>query len=85
MNRYGPLRGATDAVDARGQPLRQVTGQLAPSVGQDVYAALGIGGQVLLVDPSMRTMVVRLGLPAQADEEAYGFVDPATVLARAVR
>lgn len=40
---------------------------------------------MLLVDPSMRTMVVRLGLPAQAGEEAYGFVDPATVLARAVR
>ena len=85
LNRYGPLRGATDAVDAQGQPLRQATGQLAPSVDEDVYAALGFGGQVLLVDPTTRTMVVRLGLPAQAGEEAYGFVDAATVLARAVR
>ncbi len=85
LNRPGPLRGATDAVDAQGQPLRQVTGQLASSVDEDVYAALGFGGQVLLVDPSTRTMVVRLGLPAQAGEEAYGFVDAATVVARAVR
>lgn len=85
LNRPGLLRGATDAVDAQGQPLRQVTGQLAPSVGEDVYAALGFGGQVLLVDPTTRTMVVRIGLPAQAGEEAYGFVDAATVLSRAVR
>lgn len=85
LNRPGLLRGAKDAVDAQGQPLRQVTGQLAPSVGEDVYAALGFGGQVLLVDPTTRTMVVRIGLPAQAGEEAYGFVDAATVLSRAVR
>ncbi len=30
LNRPGPLRGATDPVDAQGQPLTQVSGQLAP-------------------------------------------------------
>ena len=80
-----PLRGATDPVDAQGQPLHPVTGQLAPSAPVDVFAALGFGGQVLLVDPTTRTMVVRLGLPAQPGEEAYGFTDAARVLTRALR
>ena len=57
------LRGATDAVDAQGQPLHPVTGQLAPTAPVEAFAALGFGGQVLLVDPTTRTMVVRLGHP----------------------
>ncbi|WP_457186646.1 serine hydrolase domain-containing protein [Nocardioides sp. P5_E3] len=85
LNRPGALRGATDPVDAQGQPLNPVTGQLAPSAPVDVFAALGFGGQVLLVDPSTRTMVVRLGLPAQPGEEAYGFTNAARVLTRALR
>jgi CubicO group peptidase (beta-lactamase class C family) len=85
LNRPGALRGATDPVDAQGQPLRTVTGQLAPSAPVDVFAALGLGGQVLLVDPSTRTMVVRLGAPAQSGQEAYGFTDAARVLTRALR
>jgi CubicO group peptidase (beta-lactamase class C family) len=85
LNRPGSLRGATDPVDAQGQPLHPVTGQLAPSAPVDVFAALGFGGQVLLVDPTTRTMVVRLGLPAQPGEEAYGFTHAARVLTRALR
>ena len=52
---------------------------------RDVFAALGFGGQVLLVDPTTRTMVIRLGAPAQAGEEAYGFGRAATVLTEALR
>jgi hypothetical protein len=40
---------------------------------------------VLLVDPTTRTMVVRLGLPAQPGKEEYGFTDAARVLTRALR
>lgn len=85
LNRPGLLRGATDQVDAQGQPLRQVTGQLAPAVPEQVYAALGFGGQVLLVDPTTRTMVIRIGAPVPAGEESYGFGRAATVLGRALR
>ncbi|WP_299923529.1 serine hydrolase domain-containing protein [uncultured Nocardioides sp.] len=85
LNRPGALRGATDPVDAQGQPVRPTSGQLAPSAPEEVFAALGFGGQVLLVDPTTRTMVVRLGLPAQPGEEAYGFTNAARVLTRAVR
>lgn len=84
LNRPGRVRGATDAVDAQGQPLRPVTGQLAPYAPENVYAALGFGGQVLLVDPNSRTMVVRLGLPTPAGEEGYGFGTAARVLTRAL-
>ena len=79
------IRGATDAVDVQGQPLQRVTGQLSASVPAEVFAAIGFGGQVLLVDPTTRTMVVRLGLPAQPGAESYGFGRAATVLARALR
>ena len=85
LNRPGSLRGATDPVDAQGQPLRPATGQLAPAVREDVFAALGFGGQVLLVDPRSQTMVIRLGLPAQPGAESYGFGKAAAVLSRALR
>ena len=85
LNRPGSLRGATDAVDAQGQPLRPTTGQLAPAVREDVFAALGFGGQVLLVDPRSKTMVIRLGLPAQPGAESYGIGKAAAVLSRALR
>jgi len=85
LNRPGLLRGATDPVDAQGRPLTQTTGQLAAYAPEDVYAALGFGGQVLLVDPTTRTMVVRIGAPAQAGAESYGFGQAATVLTAALR
>ena len=85
LNRPGVIRGATDAVDVQGQPLQRVTGQLSASVPAEVFAAIGFGGQVLLVDPTTRTMVVRLGLPAQPGAESYGFGRAASVLARALR
>jgi CubicO group peptidase (beta-lactamase class C family) len=85
LNRPGQIRGATDPVDAQGQPLRPMTGQLASYADEDVFAALGFGGQVLLVDPTTRTLVIRLGLPAQPGEQAYGFRDAATVLVKALR
>ena len=82
LNRSGLLRGA---VDAQGQPVRRVTGQLSPAVPESVFAALGFGGQVLLVDPTTRTMVVRIGAPAQPGADAYGFGKAAGVLAAAVK
>lgn len=85
LNRPGPLRGATDAVDAAGQPVSPVSGQLAPQAPASTYAALGLGGQVLLVDPRSRTVVVRLGRPDLTDRAAYGFADAARVVTEAVR
>lgn len=85
LNRLGPLRGATDEVDVRGQPVDPVTGQLAPAAPPSLYAALGLGGQTLLVDPTTKTVVVRLGQPAQRGEPDYGFSDAAKVVTTALR
>ena len=37
------------------------SGQLVPGAPEDLYAALGFGGQVVMVDPGSGTVVVRLG------------------------
>lgn len=85
LNRRGPLRGSLDDLDASGQPLAGGTGQLAPGAPERLYAALGLGGQVLLVDPGTDTLVVRLGPVPQPGEREYGFADAARVVTSAVR
>lgn len=79
VNRSGVLRGATDAVDATGQPLEPRTGQLVPEASPTLYAALGLGGQVAMVDPRSRTIVVRLGEPS-GPAGSYGLRDAARVV-----
>ena len=49
LNRPGPIRGATDPVDDQGQPVSPQIGQLAPGAPADLVAAVGFGGQVLVV------------------------------------
>ncbi len=57
-------------------------GSLAPGAHRDVYAALGFGGQVLMVDPRSGTVVVRLGEPGAGDFDGD---DVARVLTEARR
>jgi CubicO group peptidase (beta-lactamase class C family) len=57
-------------------------GSLAPGAPRDVYAAIGFGGQVLMVDPLSGTVVVRLGAPGDGDFDAD---DIARVLTEALR
>ena len=81
----GPQRGATDAVDEQGQPLASRTGQMAPGAPESLFAAVGFGGQVLLVDPGSSTVVVRLGAPPPAGEDGYDFATAAQVVTPALR
>lgn len=85
LNRPGPLRGSTDPVDAAGQPLEPRSGQLAPQAPASTYAAIGLGGQVVLVDPGSRTVVVRLGRPDLTAPATYGFADATRVVTEALR
>jgi CubicO group peptidase (beta-lactamase class C family) len=57
------------------------SGTLTPGVARSAYAAIGFGGQVLLVDPSTDTIVVRLGTPGPD----YTVVDAARVVTEALR
>lgn len=57
-------------------------GSLAPGAPRDVYAAIGFGGQVVMVDPRSGTVVVRLGAPGDGDFDGD---DVARVLTEALR
>ena len=61
INAEGPVLGdplrATSAADAAKLP----AGRLVPGAPDDTYWALGLGGQVVQVDPGSDTVVVRLG------------------------
>ena len=85
LNRYGPLRGPLNTVDGQALPEVRKVGRPAPGAPADLFAALGFGGQVVLVDPTSRTVVVRLGSPPPAGQPAYGFADAAQVVTEALR
>ena len=84
LNRGGPLRGPLDQTDLTGSPEVVRVGQVAPGAPDDLFAAQGFGGQVVLVDPSSRTVVVRLGVPdLTGATPSYSFVDAARVVTEA--
>lgn len=84
LNRPGVLRGSTDELGPSGQPIARLRGQLAPGAPEDLYAALGLGGQVLMVDPGSDTIVVRLSKDLRTPD-SYGFTDAAKVITDAVK
>jgi CubicO group peptidase (beta-lactamase class C family) len=62
LNHRGRLAGplaATSIAGAADQPVTQ--GQLVPGAPDDMFWALGLGNQLVQVDPGSRTVVVRLG------------------------
>ena len=73
--RPGRVRGGDRAaeIDGLGAPVDPKRGRIVPSAPADLYAALGYGGQVVLVHPASRTVVVRLGDPGDVRGSAdYG-------------
>ena len=84
LNREGPLRGPLDQTDPSGTPDVVRTGRMAPGAPAELFAALGFGGQVLLVDPVSDTVVVRLA-DATFGPATYTFADAARVVTEALR
>jgi CubicO group peptidase (beta-lactamase class C family) len=72
LNRYGELRGSTDQVDAAGQPVTPHEGRLVPDAAPNLFSAIGLGGQIAMVDRASRTIVVRIGPGQPGPEGAYG-------------
>jgi CubicO group peptidase (beta-lactamase class C family) len=73
LNRKGPVEapggGAAD--------------QLAPGAREELFAAQGLGGQVVLVDPRSGTVVVRLGGAEDDGPDGYQISDAARVITQA--
>jgi CubicO group peptidase (beta-lactamase class C family) len=59
LNRRGAVLDPSRATTA-GEGGDQADGQMAPGAPEDMYWALGLGGQVISVDPGSETVVVRL-------------------------
>ena len=82
LNRKGPIIGPL-ATDAPGQPEPPV-GQTMPGLPADAYTAQGLGGQVVLVDPTSETVVVRIGQFQANSEDAYTGQDAARFVTEAL-
>jgi CubicO group peptidase (beta-lactamase class C family) len=86
LNRRGPVLDASAA--GTGQRGNEVQGGDAPdgrlveSAPEDMYWAIGLGGQIVQVDPGSDTVVVRLG-PGRGNSD-YGPADTAKVVTDAL-
>lgn len=85
LNREGNLRAPLDEIDGLGAPVDPERGRIVPKAPPDLYAALGFGGQVVLVHPASETVVVRLGDPGDVRGSSdYGVGDAARVVTEAL-
>jgi CubicO group peptidase (beta-lactamase class C family) len=87
LNRPGRVAGPLAASSIAGAADQRVThGQLVPGAPEDLYWAIGLGNQVIQVDPGSRTVVVRLGAGgARPEPPTFGPAEASRVVTRAVR
>jgi CubicO group peptidase (beta-lactamase class C family) len=87
VNREGTIREPVDEDDPTHPPGVDKVGHLVEGAPEDMYAALGFGGQVVLVDPGSGTVVVRLGSAgtgASPTAGEYSIADAAKVVTEAL-
>jgi CubicO group peptidase (beta-lactamase class C family) len=87
LNRKGvlasPLAGTSASAARNGTAKR---GRLVPGAPADMYWALGLGNQLIQVDPGTRTVVVRLGTGEPNPEPpTFGPAEASRVVTEAVR
>jgi CubicO group peptidase (beta-lactamase class C family) len=86
LNRPGTVAGPLAATDlgAAGHPTT-IQGPLVHGAPQNLFWALGLGNQLVQVDPGSRTVVVRLGTPEPRPRPpTFGPAEAATVVTEAV-
>jgi CubicO group peptidase (beta-lactamase class C family) len=86
LNRPGTVAGPLSATDlgAAGHPTA-VQGPLVHGAPQNMFWALGLGNQLVQVDPGSRTVVVRLGTPEPRPRQpTFGPAEAAKVVTEAV-
>ena len=64
LNRTGPILSPVQATDPGADAPDMPDSQLVPGAPEDMFFALGLGNQIVAVDPGSETVVVRLGGPA---------------------
>lgn len=72
LNRDGPQAGAVQAVGGDEDDAAE-DGQLVDGAPEDRYWALGLGDQIVQVDPGSDTVVVRLGPPVFGERDGPVF------------
>jgi CubicO group peptidase (beta-lactamase class C family) len=85
LNRPGQVLGATQATGSGEEAGSDAPGQLVPGAPEDMFFALGLGNQIVAVDPGSETVVVRLGGgTAPEDAPAFGTDRAAAVVTDAL-
>jgi CubicO group peptidase (beta-lactamase class C family) len=86
LNRPGVVRGPVAATDLGGARSAAASrGQLVPDAPRRLYWALGLGNQLVQVDPASRTVVVRLGkTEPRPKPPTFGPAEAARVVTEAV-
>jgi CubicO group peptidase (beta-lactamase class C family) len=86
LNRSGPLVSPLAAIGlagAKSQTAKQ--GPMVKGAPADMYWAIGLGDQLIQVDPGTKTVVVRLGKPEPNPQPpTFGYADAAQVVTQAV-
>ena len=87
LNRRGRMAGPLAATSIAGAADTTVgRGRLVPGAPADMFWALGLGNQVVQVDPGSRTVVVRLGTAeARPQPPTFGPAEASRVVTEAVR
>jgi CubicO group peptidase (beta-lactamase class C family) len=87
LNREGRIAGPLAATSLSGAADRRPQqGRLVPGAPEDLYWALGLGNQVIQVDPATKTVVVRLGTgEARPQPPTFGPQEASRVVTQAVR
>jgi CubicO group peptidase (beta-lactamase class C family) len=90
INREGPVLSDPLVATSAAEAAQMAPSRLVPGVPDDMYWALGLGGQVVQVDPGSDTVVVRLGPPSLSTRTgpgntgSYGPSDTARVVTEAL-
>jgi CubicO group peptidase (beta-lactamase class C family) len=87
LNRKGTLASPLAGTSARGAANGTArTGRLVPGAPPDMFWALGLGNQLIQVDPGSRTVVVRLGTAEPSPQPpTFGPAEASRVVTEAVR
>jgi CubicO group peptidase (beta-lactamase class C family) len=86
LNRRGHLASPTAASSLDGvRDGEQAEGQMVPGAPEDMFWAIGLGNQIVQVDPGTGTVVVRLGAgEARPTPPTFGVAEASRVVTEAV-